>query len=294
MNTITPPLIDNTKNHHPSNLANIPKISIITVNLNNLAGLQKTVENLLSQTFKEFEFIIIDGGSKDGSKEYIQNISEHLHKWVSEPDNGIYNAMNKGIRMATGEYLCFLNSGDIFLENTTLKSVHSKLNGNIGIYYGDMIWDEIKRKRLIPAPAKLSFPFLLIHSINHPPCFIKKSLFDEIFYYNEDFQIISDWEFLIYAVCKKEIPTRHLEMTVSVYDANGISSHIANQKSICADRQMVVDKYFPLFDFTAKDVAILYEKRGKQFLRIRKHKFAYRTLKWFMSLILVFLPKKHN
>ncbi|MGV3547381.1 MAG: glycosyltransferase, partial [Pedobacter sp.] len=116
------------------------KITIITVNFNNLKGLKKTAESVLSQTYKDFEFIIVDGGSRDGSKEYIEEISDNVTLWVSEPDSGIYNAMNKGIKMAKGDYICFLNSGDIFFDETTLNSVANQVDGEIGIYYGDMIW----------------------------------------------------------------------------------------------------------------------------------------------------------
>ncbi|RZJ49551.1 MAG: glycosyltransferase [Flavobacterium sp.] len=292
MNTTISPVINYIEDN--SIFGNMPKISIITVNLNNLSGLQKTVKSILSQTFKEFEFIIVDGNSTDGSKEYIQEVSENLSQWISEPDKGIYNAMNKGIRMAKGEYLCFLNSGDIFLDNSTLEKVHSKLSEEADIYYGDVVWDQVNKKRIIPAPKKLSYPFLLTHNVNHQSCFIKKTLFDDIFYYNENFHIISDWEFLIYAVCKKQIPTKHLEMTVSVYDASGISSDVKNKKAICADRRSVIEKHFPLFGFDSEEVAVLFEKRGIQFLHIKKYKFAYRMLKWFMSLLMVFLPKNQD
>ncbi len=90
------------------------KLSIITVNLNNKDGLQKTIDSVISQTFKDFEWIVIDGGSTDGSKELIEKYSDYISYWVSEPDKGIYNAMNKGIKVAKGDYLEFLNSGDIF------------------------------------------------------------------------------------------------------------------------------------------------------------------------------------
>jgi glycosyltransferase involved in cell wall biosynthesis len=90
----------------------MPKLSIITINYNNLEGLQRTVESVVNQTWQEFEYIVIDGGSTDGSADFIESQSETIDYWVSEPDKGIYNAMNKGIAKASGEYLLFLNSGD--------------------------------------------------------------------------------------------------------------------------------------------------------------------------------------
>jgi glycosyltransferase involved in cell wall biosynthesis len=96
-------------------------LSIITINYNNLSGLEKTIQSVLNQTLKNFEFIIIDGGSTDGSKEYNQEKNEFIDCWVSESDNGIYHAMNKGIKMAKGEYCLFLNSGDYLVDSEVSK-----------------------------------------------------------------------------------------------------------------------------------------------------------------------------
>ena len=100
----------------------MPKLSIITVNLNNREGLRKTAESVVSQTYKDYEWIVIDGGSTDGSKELIEQYAEHISYWVSEPDKGIYNAMNKGIRQAHGEYFLFLNSGDSLCDDDIVES----------------------------------------------------------------------------------------------------------------------------------------------------------------------------
>ena len=97
------------------------KLSIITINYNNLAGLQKTIESVVSQTFRDFEWIVIDGGSVDGSRELIERYANSFSYWVSEPDKGIYNAMNKGIVVAKGDYLLFLNSGDWLCDEMALE-----------------------------------------------------------------------------------------------------------------------------------------------------------------------------
>jgi glycosyltransferase involved in cell wall biosynthesis len=113
------------------------KLSIITVNYNNLEGLKKTIESVVSQTWQVFEYIVIDGGSTDGSAAYIEAQSVNIDYWVSEPDNGIYNAMNKGIKAATGEYLLFLNSGD---DLTDLKALE---NNQIHLKEEDIIYFDI-------------------------------------------------------------------------------------------------------------------------------------------------------
>ena len=101
------------------------KLSIITINYNNREGLKRTIESVVNQTFTDFEWILIDGGSTDGSKELIEQYSNRFSYWVSEPDNGIYNAMNKGLRAAKGDYLQFLNSGDRLYNAQSLASCFS-------------------------------------------------------------------------------------------------------------------------------------------------------------------------
>ena len=119
------------------------KLSIITINRNNATGLEKTMQSVVSQTFKEFEYIVVDGASKDGSVEVIKELgTEIAHlQWVSEPDSGIYNAMNKGIRMASGDYIQILNSGDCLaaadVTERMLKALEEK--GNPTILYGNMV-----------------------------------------------------------------------------------------------------------------------------------------------------------
>src|SRR5690554_2808646 len=120
------------------------KLSVITVNLNNAAGLSKTLESVASQTFTNYEHIIIDGGSTDGSVDIIKDYERkfngapgHLY-WVSEPDKGIYNAMNKGIKVASGEYCNFLNSGDYYISAPTLSTIFDH-NPNSDILYGDAL-----------------------------------------------------------------------------------------------------------------------------------------------------------
>ena len=115
-------------------------LSIITVNLNNLKGLRKTIDSIISQTWRDFEWIIIDGGSTDGSRELIEQYQEHFAYWCSEPDKGVYNAMNKGIAKAKGVYLNFMNSGDVFYSNDTLERVFES-SPCADMVYGDCITD---------------------------------------------------------------------------------------------------------------------------------------------------------
>ena len=116
------------------------KISIITINYNDKYGLSRTIDSVLNQTYEDFEYIVIDGNSNDGSKEILKNHDLSIDYWVSEPDSGIYNAMNKGIRVAKGDYLLFLNSGDYLCDNDTIHNVAKEIDGGKDLYYGNAIF----------------------------------------------------------------------------------------------------------------------------------------------------------
>ena len=118
------------------------KLSIITINYNNALGLKKTMSSIEKQTWKEFEYIMVDGNSTDGSLEVMKTFNYIGLNYISEPDSGIYNAMNKGIKMAKGKYLLFLNSGDVLENENVLKNVLQYFNDDYAILSGNIIFDE--------------------------------------------------------------------------------------------------------------------------------------------------------
>lgn len=268
------------------------KISIITVNYNDKAGLEKTIASVITQTWKGFEFIIIDGDSNDGSKEVIQAHSASFTHFVSEPDSGIYHAMNKGIELAKGEYLLFLNSGDILVDEHTLQKTEKYLDGKNAIYYGDVIYQEIAKQKKRVMPDKLTFLFFLEHSLSHQATFIQRDLFKTIFLYNEAHKIVSDWEFFIYAICKENVSNQHIPLFITIYDTTGISSVKENYALMDEERKQTLTKYFPAFVDDYQSITALGSKRTKQFLLIGKHKVAWKMLKGFMSIILLFVNDK--
>jgi glycosyltransferase involved in cell wall biosynthesis len=164
------------------------KISIITINYNNLEGLKKTVSSVTNQTWKGFQFIIIDGGSNDGSLEYIKTNEDVFDYWVSESDNGVYHAMNKGIKNANGEYLFFLNSGDQFYNKKVLEKNNSFLKEKDIIYFNLKVIDENK-VFIKEYPEVLSFSYFVKDTLPHPATFIKKELFDRIGLYDENLRM---------------------------------------------------------------------------------------------------------
>lgn len=198
------------------------KLSIITINLDNKDGLQKTIDSVESQTFKNFEWIIIDGGSTDGSKELIAQYSTQLSYWVSEPDNGLYNAMNKGIKVSNGEYLLFLNSGDYLYNNEVLSRVIPLLNGK-DFYVGD----ELRSDGFLWRPNILS-PLRLYHtmctmSLPHQSTFIHRKVFEKYGYYREDLVCASDWALFYKALVMSNASIDRLHFVITVFDTSGIS-----------------------------------------------------------------------
>ena len=265
------------------------KFSIITVNYNNAAGLEKTFKSVLSQTYTDFDFVVIDGGSTDASTDIIELYQDKISYWVSEKDSGVYNAMNKGISAARGEFVIFMNSGDVFFAADVLKNADLYITSDYDIYYGNNIKKSPSSERLKTYPAKLTFSFFYSSSLNHQSTFIKRSLFDDFFYYNENYKIASDWEFFAYAICLQNVPYKYLDQTISIYDFTGIST---TQSDLLAREKLnSIRKHFPAFEDDYKDVSLLTSKRVQQIFYIQKYPVAWRFLKNFISILLLFIPK---
>lgn len=269
------------------------KISIITINYNDKLGLEKTIESIVSQTYSEYEFIVIDGDSNDGSKDIIANYNSRIDFWVSEKDSGIYNAMNKGIKKANGDFVIFMNSGDTFCNENVLKNCILEINTDFDLFYGDAYFITKNETVKVEYPDKLSFHFFTINSLCHQACFIKRSLFYDIFFYNENFKIISDWEFMIYIICNKNIKYKHLNQFITNYDYEGISSKPETIELIKKETKIVMETYFPAFIDDYKNIAEIESKRIKNILKIKKHPFAWKLLKGFSNILLIFIPKKN-
>jgi glycosyltransferase involved in cell wall biosynthesis len=216
------------------------KISIITINYNNLEGLKRTVESVLNQTWKEFEYIVIDGGSTDGSMTYIESQNEHINYWVSETDNGIYNAMNKAIIKSTGEYLLFLNSGDHFYNDIVLQENQSRIVNHDLIYF-DIEYTDRKISKIVSYSEELNFSFFYLSTLCHQSTFIRKALFDELGLYDENLKFVSDWKFFILALFKHNCSYLKVGAILTTYYLDGISADLANQKMLYDERQQVLN-----------------------------------------------------
>ena len=214
------------------------KCSIITVTLNNKAGLEKTIQSVLGQTYRDIEYIVIDGASSDGSVKIIESHASGIDQWISEPDTGVYNAMNKGIQKATGEYLLFLNSGDTLFETSTLEQVIPYLEAaDADLFYGDLRFDHSDQFEDFHYPDELTFDFLYHRSLGHPATFIKRSLFDKVGYYEESYSICADWVFFTKAICLYTCSYKHIPRVIANFTTDGMSSVDENQQKILKERE---------------------------------------------------------
>ncbi|MCW5519183.1 glycosyltransferase [Aureitalea sp. L0-47] len=223
----------------------MPKISVVTVNYNNANGLSKTIQSVLAQDLDELEYIVIDGGSEDKSTEVIKSFESSIDHWISESDSGVYEAMNKGIDRASGEYVLFLNSGDEFFTSETLKKVLPQLDSGKDIYYGNLIFIHKLKEMSRDYPKSMDFEYFLERSLPHPGSFIRRSLFDTIFRYSEHFRIVSDWEFFIVAILKEKVSYKHLHLVISRFELDGMSNDPKNKQGIEEERFEVIKKHFP-------------------------------------------------
>lgn len=219
-----------------------PLLSIITINYNDKIGLEKTVKSVVDQSYPTFEFIVIDGNSSDGSLGVLERYDSTIDFWLFEPDSGIYNAMNKGIQKATGEYLLFLNSGDVLNGETALMSFIKSENFEGDIIYGDYKFNNGGKVY----PDELSPLSFFKSSLPHQSTFIKRSLFSEFGLYNEALKIVSDWEFFIKCYLSGKVQFTHINYPLSVFDLTGVSNSDTNVKLHKEERERVLVKYFGL------------------------------------------------
>ncbi|TDE14843.1 glycosyltransferase family 2 protein [Dyadobacter psychrotolerans] len=223
------------------------KLTIITVNLNNRDGLKKTITSVLGQSFQDFEYIIVDGGSTDGSVEVIKEQQTGCCRWVSEADKGIYHAMNKGIKMANSEYLLFLNSGDFLLDQHTLSQAAGQLDG-VEIVYGNLRVGHKDTYRDSLYPAKLTFSYFISKSLPHPSTFIKSTLFQRAGIYDQNMKICADWAFFVRSIGLFKASYKHICQTVSVFNTDGISSSPSSRQLMQQEKMNLLKDDFSFFE----------------------------------------------
>ena len=262
------------------------KLSVITICLNNIEGLRRTIASVVSQTWKDFEWIIVDGGSVDGSKELIEENQSLVSFWCSEPDKGIYHAMNKGAAKATGDYLLFMNAGDVFYDSSVLETVHA-----IGLR-SDIVSGQAVRMdngQLLRHYDQDIMMQLLNDTINHQATFIRRELFEEM-RYDESLTLVSDWKFWLEALILRHCSYDVMDIRISKQDMTGISYSDQYKDRQNLERESVLEELFPqrVIDSLRNYSSFKKqpENRNMSYLK-NKHPLVFRVFKKLISFVTI-------
>jgi glycosyltransferase involved in cell wall biosynthesis len=220
-----------------------PFLSIVTINYNNCIGLEKTIASVISQNYLNFEFLVIDGDSTDGSKAILAKYKNRINYSISEPDTGIYNAMNKGVMAAKGQYILFLNSGDLLNGASALEDFinHPDFEGDI--IYGDYKFEEGEKVY----PDKLSPLFFVRTSLPHQSTFFKREVFEEMGLYEEHYKIVGDRAFFIKCFLSNHFVFKHIPYSLSIYDLSGISNNPIHMDTQASENSKMFQEQYGVF-----------------------------------------------
>lgn len=259
------------------------KISIITINYKDLRGLKKTVQSVVEQTYVDIEYIVIDGNSNDGTKEFLTSQDSNIDYWVSEPDKGIYNAMNKGILKAEGDYLLFLNSGDHFYKSDSLSKINSSM------FQFDIISFNVqcvqKNNSFIKKhPKEIDILFLLENTLSHQSTFIKSDLFKEIGYYDESLKVVSDWKFFIDAFIKYNVTYIAVNDVLTTFYLDGLSSTDIGKKLIVSERKSILENHYRLLEGVFDNIKIVESESFRSFETLKNNQYLKKIVFYVIRL----------
>ena len=259
------------------------KLSIITINRNNAQGLKKTMQSVVEQTSTDIEYIVVDGASTDESVDIIKSFADQrLIRWVSERDNGIYNAMNKGIGMAQGEYVMILNSGDYLATPQVIEQMNKKLvdKGQPDILYGNMIkiWPDGKTRRDYQLSVNYSLFDFYQSTLNPDGTYIRRSLFQQFGPFDETMKICSDWAWMLKTIGLGGVKPSRVNIDTLYFDMTGVSeSGERSRQTIQRERRQVLQQTLPApvladYDRFAADITLM--------RRIHRHPWAFRLVRF--------------
>ena len=250
------------------------KVSIITVSYNSVSTISDTINSVLSQTYSDIEYIIIDGHSTDGTIELINSFGDRISKFISEPDKGMYDAINKGIKISSGDIIGILHSDDFFYDNLVIEKIAKEFEDtNIDAVYGDVLFvspvDTSKIVRYYSSRLFNSEKFKFGYMPAHPSFYVKRELYDKLGYYKTDYKIAADFELLIRFIHINKINHKYIEMPFVKMRTGGVSnnsifsritlnkeiSRACNENGIKTNFFKIYSKYITkIFEFSGKKV----------------------------------------
>jgi len=226
----------------------MPKFSIITVSKNPGPGICRTLESVKKQVFRDFEFLVVDGNSTDGSQTKYEEYNQIIDTFICEDDQGIYQAMNKGIIQAAGDYIMFLNSGDHFATDYSLFAADKHLQEGqlIDVMYGKVIWVDVFNKSIIATKHEHIHKKMDLAKDNYPHCasFYHREAFNKYGLFNEDLKVYADYEWNLNALLLHDAPFAYRDLIVSTFYTGGISTNESFADLRNLEKNMIIRKYF--------------------------------------------------
>lgn len=218
-----------------------PLISIITVTRNDLKALRETVESVKRFAPATSEYIVIDGASTDGTLQYLETMETAIDRWISESDAGIYNAMNKGTRLAHGDFCLYLNAGDRLLESAA--AIQFNDDGH-DVYYWDALLSDNGHLQEIPYPDTVDANYFISGMINHQNTVIRRKTLLRMGGFDESFRISADWLFFLKAALANERAFKRIGSAICAFEVGGISSAPGSGRLIDEERRRGIDSCF--------------------------------------------------
>lgn len=220
-----------------------PKVSVVTVCLNSAGTIERTVQSVLSQDYQDIEYIVIDGRSSDNTLNILKQYEDKISLLISEIDSGLYDAMNKGVRLSSGEFIFFINADDRFTDSSVISDFVRTYqeNSELNFIYGDVLLEsDSGNARISKQLKRLTSPGLCMTTICHQAIFCKKSLFDDIGYYSQEYKVVSDYEWIMRAYKKNKLKSKHIDRSICEIGTSGLTYTTSWQ----TEKRKVLLKYY--------------------------------------------------
>lgn len=226
------------------------KFSIITVCKNSENSIENTLLSVINQTYKNYEHIIVDGVSTDNTLSIIEKYRDNISMVISEPDDGLYDAMNKGINLSSGDYLFFLNSDDQYFSIDVLEKVVEQVqNADYDLIYGDIaVSDNETCKVSIQKHNKFNKIYLMKNTPCQPGTFYKKEVFNNYGNFDINFKIVSDHEWFLRVLLNNKLNIKYLGFPITIFNIGGLSTNKNREEKLIYERNLMLDKYFSKFE----------------------------------------------
>ena len=264
-----------------------PLVTVITVSLNSEKHIEQTIQSIINQSYDNIEYIIIDGGSTDRTLEIIRKYENDIVYWCNEKDYGIYDAMNKGVFLSNGEYLCFLNSDDFFYSNKSVKHVIPAMKERVDFIYGDVCFMGEGFQKVEIAKRNIVLRDLLFWNMAHLTIFCRKDILIKFGGFDLQYKLAADYDFISKCFRDRTLKKVYVNKIIAVFRVVGISNR--NIGVSLSERSRIIRKNFPFIIFIIALVWLWMYHYPKTILSLK-----YPALRYYVALLFLMVKKMKN